>query len=248
MSFQEVQLHFPVDPIINSEQLQSKIETYLGAVELAQGDSSWSVIHPGGRTIVSRVGNPAVSEREELIQQSWSCSDPAERLEGCSYALLVMESPDPDLSALKRIEFFHGVLRAVTELTAPSALVFCHAQQVVDPQDYLQACDEPPMLRPGPLNVRFFDLADSPGEMLMDTRGLHELGLPDVQCHFRELDPERVHQVIFNTACYLYENGPVIEPGQSVPGIKRGTTWACRYEDSRMGPSRMVLVLDPGKR
>jgi hypothetical protein len=49
----------------------------------------------------------------------------------------------------------------------------------------------------GPLAERVWSIdlsfsveIESEGEMLMDTRGLDELGLPVLQCHYR--DPEKV--------------------------------------------------------
>jgi hypothetical protein len=96
---------------------------------------------------------------------------------------------------------------------SPDALVFRHSQQVIAPADYLAACDKDPILRPGSLNVRFFNISNSEGDMIMDTRGLAELGLHDLQCHFWELEPKSVAAVLFNTAAYIFEKGPVIEFG-----------------------------------
>jgi len=260
VSLQLVQLHFRAEPLLDIDQLKLKVEAYLGeSVELAGEDGSWLILHTNHRTEFEEGNLPAQTtimktevpnppDREVIIQQSWSCSDPAERLEGCTHALLVTEMMARALPPAERVEIFHGVLRAVTELTSPTAMIFSHAQQVVAPEDYLEACDQPPMLRPGPLNVRFFNISGSDDEMVMDTRGLNELGLPDLQCHFRDLDPEKVHQVVFNTAYYIFENGPVIEAGQTVPGTRSGSRWVCQYEDSLLKPDRVVLDLNPGKR
>lgn len=259
MSLQLVQLHFRAEPVLDVDRLKEKVEAYLGeTVELAGKEGSWLVLHSNHRTEYEEGSLPAQTtimktevpnppDREEIIQQSWSCSDAAERLEGCTHALLITEMMARALPPVERVEIFHGVLRAVTELTSPAAMLFSHAQQVVAPEDYLEACVEPPMLRPGPLNVRFYNVAGSDGEMVMDTRGLDELGLPDLQCHFRDLDPEKVHQVVFNTAYYIFEKGPVIESGQTVPGTKPGSRWLCQYEDSLIKPDRVVLDLNPGK-
>ena len=90
----------------------------------------------------------------------------------------------------------------------------------------------------------FFLVLD--GEMIMDTRGLDEIGLPDLQCHFRGHEPNAVAAVLGNTGIYIAENGAVIESGHTVEGIDAGSKWKCQYEESILEPKRTVLDLDPG--
>ena len=151
------------------------------------------------------------------------------------------------LPSRDRVAIFHGVLRAMIEVSSPDALVFKHSQQVIEPADYLAACGQDPILRPGSLNVRFFNISNSNGDSIMDTRGLAEVGLHDLQCHFRDLDPTAVARVLFNTGVYLFENGPVIQSGQTVAGIEPDSKWDCQFEDSLLEPKREVLDLNPGK-
>jgi hypothetical protein len=133
------------------------------------------------------------------------------------------------------------------EITAPDALVFKHSQQVIAPADYLSACSEDPIFRPGSLNVRFFNLSNSDGDMIMDTRGLQEIGLHDLQCHFRQLDPKEVARVLLNTGLYIFEKGAVIESGHTVAGVEPESKWRCQFEKSLLEPKREVLDLNPGK-
>ena len=71
----------------------------------------------------------------------------------------------------------------------------------------------------------------------MDTRGLSEIGLQDLQCHFRNLDPNNVSRVLFNTAVYLFDNGPVIESGNTVAGVEEGSKWECQFENALVAPN-----------
>jgi len=82
--------------------------------------------------------------------------------------------------------------------------------------------------------------------MLMDTRGLQELGLHDLQCHFRGLDPNAVASVLFNTAVYIFENGPVIASGNTIAGIEPESKWRCHFENALVKPARELLDLNPG--
>ena len=147
-----------------------------------------------------------------------------------------------------RVEIFHGVLRALIDSCEPVALVFKHSQQIVSTAAYRAAYKDDPIERPGSLNVRYFTVANSVGDQLMDTRGLDEIGLHDLQCHFRDLDPSRVSSVLYSTALYIFERGPVIESGQTVEGIVPGSKWSCQFEQSILEPKRNVLDLNPGAR
>ncbi len=190
---------------------------------------------------------PKLEDYQQDIQQSWRCRGAEELLRGCKETRLVTELMARLLSPQDRVMLFHGVLRAMIEVTSPDALVFKHSQQVIKPADYLAACDRDPILRPGSLNVRFFNISNSAGDMVMDARGLAEIGLHDLQCHFRDLNPTDVARVLFNTAVYIFENGPVIESGQTVAGIDPNSRWRCQFENSLLEPKREVMDLDPGK-
>ncbi|MEO0476408.1 MAG: DUF4261 domain-containing protein, partial [Planctomycetota bacterium] len=55
-----------------------------------------------------------------------------------------------------------------------------------------------------------------------------------------------VANVLFNTGVYIFQNGPVIESGQTVQGTEPGSKWRCQFERSPIKPERDVLDLDPG--
>ena len=82
--------------------------------------------------------------------------------------------------------------------------------------------------------------------MLMDTRGLDEIGLHDLQVHFRDLDPNDVSKLLFSTAQYIFENGAVIDSGQTVAGTVADSQWGCQFENSLVEPKRELLDLKPG--
>lgn len=59
---------------------------------------------------------------------------------------------------------------------------------------------------------------------------------------------KKVAHVLFNTAVYIFENGPVVESGQRVAESEANTKWRWQFEESLLGPKREVLDLNPGKR
>ena len=140
------------------------------------------------------------------------------------------------------------MLRAVLAVIPSQAIHWTQAEQIVGSDDFLSCSTGSlaDLLGAGPINVRLFNIENSDGAVLMDTRGLSSFGLPDLQCHFRGLDAQPVARVLYNTAFYVFEYGDVIEDGQTVTGTEPSSRWICRYEDSLVGPDRVVLDLNPG--
>lgn len=241
---------------VRAEQI---LESDLDSPDPEEADKVFLIIHkshpvkyadaevPAQTAILATDQPPKLEAYQQEIQQSWRCRRAKELLRDCRETWLVTEMMAQPLPPQDRALLFHGVLRAMIEVTSPDALVFKHSQQVIEPADYLATCGEEPILRAGSLNVRFFNISNSNGDMIMDTRGLSEIGLHDLQCHFRKLDPTEVARVLFNTAVYIFKQGPVIESGQTVAGIEPDSKWRCQFENSLLEPKREVLDLNPGK-
>ena len=104
------------------------------------------------------------------------------------------------------------------------------------------------------MNVRVFSVDDD--EWLVDTLGMHKLGGPDMQYHFRGLSPEVVAGHATAVAEYQLANNFPIENGNSVQGLSEdehsddpgdAVMWHCRYEDALIGPERVVLDIEAGE-
>jgi Domain of unknown function (DUF4261) len=260
---QMTELHYRRTPTRDYAAVKARAQEILGSEldspDPREAEKAFLIVHkshpvkysdgqaPAQTAILATDQPPQIEAYQQDIQQSWRCQRAEELMRGCSEARLVTEMMARLLPPQDRVSLFHGVLRAMIEVTGPDALVFKHSQQVIESADYLAACNQDPILRPGSLNVRFFNISNSDGDMVMDTRGLAEIGLHDLQCHFRELDPTEVARVLFNTAVYIFEKGPVIESGQTVAGIERDSKWHCQFENSLLEPNREVLDLNPGK-
>jgi hypothetical protein len=264
MELQMAELLFSAPPRFDFAKVKACAERILGE-ELespAPGDpgSSYLLVHKShvvtysdgrapAQTAIFTADKSAEPERyTELIQQSWGFQECDTVVERARHTLAICELMARQLEPVERVRLFHGVLQALLECTEPDAIAFHHSQQVVHPQAYRESTSSAPILRPGALNVRFFNIENSDGDMLMDTRGLTEVGLHDLQCHFRDLDPDQVARVLMNTAIYVFENGPVIESGNTVAGVEEGTKWRCQFEEALVAPPREVLDLDPGAR
>jgi len=260
MSLQIVELHFDRDIDFDLAAIRDRSQELLGdiiAIGQTEGEPG-ILIHqshqvaytegllPAQTALLPKQGRADTGLYQKEIQQSWRCQNAQALLERSAHQILITELICMGLEPLVRVQLFHAVLQAAIELTAPIAIVCKHTQQVIDPDDYLEACEQPPYLRPGALNVRFFTLTDTDGDMLMDTLGLHAVGLLDFQCHYRRLEPSQVADHLYGVAVYTVENGPVIENGHTIAGIDGDSKWRCQIENALVPPEREVIDINPG--
>ncbi len=130
------------------------------------------------------------------------------------------------------------------ELTNPIALYSGAADAFFEPRHWLEVQHEDHTYY-GFFNVRLFRISNSDDDSLMDTRGLGIFGVPDLQCHFRGLDPGEIARLLYNTGTYVMHEGDVIDDGHTVPGIQEGSRWRCQHEQAMVGPERKVLDICP---
>ncbi len=183
-----------------------------------------------------------------LLEQSREWPDAHAAVARATRSALVTDLMSSALPAPQRLDVFQRALAAVVARTRPIAIAWHAAGKLVEPASFLAA-----MASPDPadrvfcaLNVRLFNVGNDPGVCVMDTMGLAALSLPDLQLHFRGLDPNDVARHLFNSAYYLFQKGDVIADGNTLDGVPRGQKWRCQREASLVGPSRVVLDLDPG--
>ncbi len=262
MSSQMVQIGYPSPPNFDAKAIAARAQELIGSdVELADVAEPLMFFHmghlvsysdrenvPGQTVLLPGSADPADDGTfDEQLQQSWACDDAADRIARCADFPMLTEMLTRALEPADRLKLFHGVLQAVLEHSEPVALIYRHSQQVIAPEDYLRSCSESPQLRAGTINVRLFNISNSDADdKLMDTRGLEEAGLHDLQCHYRGIEPSSVASILFNTGCYIVEHGTVIESGNTVDGHQPDCPWTCQFEDSLVAPERVVLDMNPG--
>jgi hypothetical protein len=172
--------------------------------------------------------------------QTWDWADADEVLAGARESLLVTEMFAEPYGPRDRVAALVSVVAALTAATAPLAVAWPTSQRVSDPA--ASATDG----LGGLLNVRLFTVSADEDERVMDTRGLAPFGLPDVQIHFRDLDPGALAGLLYATASYLLDAGDVIEDGNTIPGPDGDEHWRCEHEDALVAPARRVIDVDPG--
>jgi hypothetical protein len=200
------------------------------------------------------LGEPAPiddSALQPLLEQSWWWPDARAVAARCTHARRLADHLFVTLDHRRRIGMFQQVLAATLEALPCRAIAWGPSQQLVSPEDFLTTMGDEGFESPSPgaLNVRLFRLDDDDGTAggyLMDTLGLGALGLVDVQCRFRGIDPQEVSHVLQATALYQWQQGPAIRSGDSVQGPRPGDRWRCTGLRSLAEPERELLDLDPG--
>lgn len=183
------------------------------------------------------------------FQQSWLFPEAKEALEYCRYSVLVNDMLSSGVEYKQRLTTFMRTLYTIVDVLRPVAIHFRHSQQIIKTEHFLDNHPDNPDYDPllGALNVRMFrSEAEGPETYVMDTLGLVALGVPDLQMHFKGLDPMQVAGVLNGTGHYLFEQGDVIQDGHTLSGWSPEQRWKCRHEASLTEPSRVVIDINPG--
>jgi hypothetical protein len=250
------ELHLAESPVLDREQLQADVASVLPDTQLLEGDESPDVamfahrafvteFEDGKRAPISTVVMRSQVGREPDhanvdLSQTWDFPEAQERLSRCRQELLIAEVMGRYRPPEERVAAIRAVALAVVKQASPLA-VWWPTSALVS----AAPSEDGPLLM-GLLNVRMFRIEGSGGDLIMDTLGLAAIGLPDLQCHFRGLEPGRVAALLYDVGNYLFESGDVIEDGHTVEGLDPGQRWRCQRENSIVGPSRVILDINPG--
>ncbi|MEC0090830.1 DUF4261 domain-containing protein [Paenibacillus macquariensis] len=200
------------------------------------------------QTSLMNTSNRPASDYETAIQQCWHWEEAAQTISECKYSLRLVDMMASGLEPKSRLQLFTGVLRAVLEAAPCDAIYFRESDKLVEPTAYLAAIEEGSILY-GAMNIRFYNVEGTGSgrkEGLMDSVGLAALGIPDVQCHYYDLDPNEVAEHIANIGYYLFNKGDIIDDGETV-GFTEDMRWRCEHQYSLAAPRRIVLDLDLGE-
>ena len=102
------------------------------------------------------------------------------------------------------------------------------------------------------VNTRLFSVNGTTGDMMVDTVGLHTIGLPDLQYHFHSLKPQAVMKHAYSVASLIYAVGPIMKSGETIDGmddygITKEIRWPFQYQQALIEPPRIVMAITPGE-
>jgi hypothetical protein len=205
-----------------------------------------------GQFVVMQIDDPLKPERiESALHQTWDWPEAKQLAPRFRWQITAVEMMSQPLGHRARVTLFQSALLGLVEATSPLAIHCHHCERIVNPANLRRAsgAEDPLAMFMQAINVRLFRItgdAEKTKDMLMDTRGLAALFLPDLQLHFRGLDPGRVAGHLYNCARYLYEQGDIIKDGETIAGLSASDRWKCQHENALLAPERIVLDLNPG--
>lgn len=183
------------------------------------------------------------------LEQTWDWDGAVGAVDRHRCSVVVSDLLAAPLPYQDRLELFQNVLLAALDVIPAIAILWRPCGRLVDPTAYRRSHevgdDRDPLY--GPVNVRMFPSDEEGRETLMDTLGLSALGLPDLQCRFERHDPNAVAALLQSAARYVFEKGPVLEEGHTVPGPGGRGTWLCRPGQASAPPARAVVEIVPGE-
>ena len=257
-----VELYMKEKPIILENKLLENIKKYCGNVKIISDQDTnitfafmeyildyKNVSVPVTIMISISDEEPENEKLKRSLEQSWNYNMNKEVIENCKIKVIITDLMAIGLDYIKRVELFQKALYAIVELIPCEGINFNITEQVISREDYLEnnpLSDEYDLLF-GMLNVRIFNVEGEKNEYIMDTLGLSALGLCDLQCHYKNLDPNEVTNILYAYGYYIFDNPDAADDMKEIEGISKNDKWKCQHEVALAGPERIVLDINPGK-
>lgn len=255
-----VKLLFAEKPVIDSQVVLAELRKYYPSVDHPQEGKSLLFFFPeievqftdGAIAAQCAVFLPDDKNinaeiKEEAFQQNWHWREAEVAARSCHYEVLLTDFMTRTLDYKIRFKLFVNFVAAVTKATKPQVVYAVTTQKLLEPGTLIEDWDSREKEDLSALvNVRLYNISDGrAGETLMDTVGLHQFGLPDFQIRFTDYNPSEIAGLLWNYAYYLFENGDVIENGNTLAGLGGDSKWRCDRQISLVGPERIVLDVQP---
>lgn len=179
--------------------------------------------------------------------QMWDCPNSEEILEECKYHVIAMDMMAFGMNYQERADMLMDYLEALMELYPTCVAVQFQTSGKMFTREKIinhQLSKESRFIYFA-VNARFFNIQNSE-DMIVDTLGMHILGLPDLQYHFHDMNPNWVVNHAYNIASYMYDHQNPIKDGDTIDGMEDGSLsqevqWICQYEQSLIQPVREVI-------
>jgi hypothetical protein len=255
-----VELYMKEQPTILENKLLENIKKYCGNAKIVSNQDNNITIAfmdyileyknasaPVGIVITKINEKPQIEKLRRSLGQSINVKN-EQAVEKCNFRILVTDVMAIGLEYTKRVELFQKALYAIVELMPCEGIHFPITEQVISRENYLEnnPLNDDYDLLFGILNVRLFKIPNKEKEYLMDTLGLSAIGLCDLQCHFKNLDPDQISNILYSYGYYFYDNSNELDNIDSVEGISKNDKWKCQHEISLAEPKRIVLDINPG--
>ncbi len=173
------------------------------------------------------------------LDQTFDWEEAKDIVDKCNYSLVISDFMATELNYSDRIYLFNKFLKTILQILPVKAIHWSYSQKIVEPKDYKSALDYESLYSLyGIINVRYFIVDNF---YVMDTIGLSALGLPDLQCKFKNIDTGIIATILYDLAYKIFEKGDYIEDTEIMEIFK--IKFKCVHELSKTKPQRIVLNL-----
>lgn len=253
-------LLFADKPNLDRDKILAELKLHFSKVENPAGENALMYFFPdievklADATIPAQCAifkpdeNNAKAEiAAEAFQQNWHWQEAADSAGKCKFEVLVSDFMTRTLDYDTRLNLFGHFLAAVTKATKPDVVYCITSQKLVKPEDVIESmASQQERYLETLINVRLFNISNgAAGEVFMDTVGLHLLGLPDFQIKFSNYNEGEIAARLWNYAYYVFEQGDIIETGNTMAGLTPDSKWKCERQISQVSPERVVINLVP---
>lgn len=247
-------------PGLNADQILAELKKHIANVDHSFSTSNLIFAFPDHQVKLTDATIPAqcnivIPDKGKLeiglpdtaFTQNWHWAEANETAKNCQYEILVTDLMSRTLPFKQRVNLFMDFLTAVIRVTQPDAVYTFHGDKILNPVAITNLWDNDKTQALYALcNVRLFNVSNDPQnrELLMDTIGMHALGLPDFQVRFAGLNENEMANLLWTYAYHVYEYGDIIEEGDTMEGLA-GSKWKCVKQLSLVAPERMVVNIIP---
>lgn len=179
--------------------------------------------------------------------QMWDCPESARILDECKYHTVAVDMMAALLPRKERAKIDMDYMEALVELYPECEAIYFQPSGKMFTRDKIANHRIPQENRfiYFAVNARFFNIQGTDNH-IVDTLGMGLLGLPDLQYHFHDFNPNFVVNHAYNVASYLLNSENIIENGDHIDGISDGKTdvnvrWKCHHESSLIQPVRPMI-------
>ena len=252
---------FAEKPDLDINQILAEVKKYATKVEHSATESTFIFSFPDHSVQLADATIPAqctimipdpgktqVELPDAAFQQNWHWPEANHIANNCTYEILVTDFMSRTLPYKERLNLFMNFLVAAIKATQPAAVYCAPGQKILNPADVVRIWDTDKMqILNSICNVRLYNAGNDPQtkDLLMDTIGLHTIGLPDFQIRFTALDENEIANLLWTYAYYAYEFGDIIVDGNTLEGLKPGSKWKCEKQLSLVAPERIVVNITP---
>jgi hypothetical protein len=252
-----VQLLFESTPQIDFDRVLQQLKKTCGKVQTNKDNKdaltltfkSHEVVAQGARiqpmALIS-MGNRTDID-QSVLEQNLEFPELAAKIQSATKTVIIGDLLANYLPYKTRLSLIHNMVSSVLEQVTPTAILWTPSGYLLPPETYTKSkLPDGDVVYPA-IKLRSFNISNAEkGSMIIDTLGLAPFGLPDVQCHFRDLDPPSIAESILALAQYIFDRGDVVADGNTVRGITDFDKWKCRHEESIADPKRLVIDVNPG--